>query len=53
MILSGAALLSKNPAPSREEIMRHMNGNICRCGTYGRIVAACAQAAEAMKAAGR
>jgi aerobic-type carbon monoxide dehydrogenase small subunit (CoxS/CutS family) len=40
MIVSGVALLNKNPKPSREEIVRHMNGNICRCGTYLRIIAA-------------
>ena len=39
-IMQAAALLTKNPKPSRSEIVRHMDGNICRCGTYGRIVAA-------------
>jgi len=38
MIMSGAALLSKNARPSREEIISGMNGNICRCGTYQRII---------------
>jgi aerobic-type carbon monoxide dehydrogenase small subunit (CoxS/CutS family) len=38
MIMSGAALLSRNPHPSREEILSGMNGNICRCGTYQRII---------------
>ena len=38
MIMSGAALLSKNPRPSRNEIIDGMNGNICRCGTYQRII---------------
>ena len=38
MIISGAALLSKNARPSREEIITGMNGNICRCGTYQRII---------------
>jgi aerobic-type carbon monoxide dehydrogenase small subunit (CoxS/CutS family) len=46
MIVSGVALLKKNPSPSREEIVRHMNGNICRCGTYLRIVAAIQKAAQ-------
>ena len=36
-IMSAAALLKKNPAPSDEEIFTAMNGNICRCGTYMRI----------------
>ncbi len=40
MIMSANALLSKNPKPSREEIISGMNGNICRCGTYQRIVEA-------------
>jgi isoquinoline 1-oxidoreductase alpha subunit len=39
-IMQAAALLAKNPTPSRGEIVRHMNGNICRCGTYNRIIAA-------------
>ncbi|MDX2247426.1 MAG: (2Fe-2S)-binding protein [Bacteroidia bacterium] len=38
MIMSAVALLKKNPAPSRQEIITFMNGNICRCGTYNRIV---------------
>jgi aerobic-type carbon monoxide dehydrogenase small subunit (CoxS/CutS family) len=38
MIMSGAALLSRNPHPNRDEIISGMNGNICRCGTYKRIV---------------
>ena len=46
MIMSGVALLSKNHNPSDEEIVRFMNGNICRCGTYRRIVAAIRKAAK-------
>ena len=46
MIVSGVALLNKNPNPSRDEIVRHMNGNICRCGTYLRIIAAIRKAAK-------
>lgn len=38
MIMAGSALLSKNPRPNRDEIIDAMNGNICRCGTYQRIV---------------
>ena len=38
MIMSGAALLSKNARPNREEIISGMNGNICRCGAYQRII---------------
>jgi len=40
MIMSASALLSKNPKPSRDEIVTGMNGNICRCGTYQRIIEA-------------
>ena len=35
----GDALLAARPRPTDEEIVQHMNGNICRCGTYQRIVA--------------
>ncbi len=45
MIMSAHALLSTNPAPSDEEIVQHMSGNICRCGTYPRIAAAIHRAA--------
>ena len=47
-IMQAAALLTKNPKPSRSEIVRHMDGNICRCGTYGRIVAAIESASATM-----
>lgn len=40
MIMSGVALLKKNPKPSRAEIVKHMDRNMCRCGTYLRIVKA-------------
>jgi aerobic-type carbon monoxide dehydrogenase small subunit (CoxS/CutS family) len=40
MILAGVALLQQNPKPSPAEIARALEGNICRCGTYPRIVAA-------------
>ena len=39
-IMQAAALLQKNPRPTRDQIVAHMDGNICRCGTYGRIIAA-------------
>jgi aerobic-type carbon monoxide dehydrogenase small subunit (CoxS/CutS family) len=53
MIMSGIALLSKNPTPSDQEIVRFMEGNICRCGTYPRIVTAIRKAAQSMKGGGR
>jgi aerobic-type carbon monoxide dehydrogenase small subunit (CoxS/CutS family) len=46
MLMSAMALLNSNPHPSDEEIIQHMNGNICRCGTYPRIVAAIHKAGE-------
>jgi len=49
MILSALALLRKEPQPSREEIIRHMSVNICRCGLYGRIITAIEKAARVMK----
>ncbi|QBG34759.1 (2Fe-2S)-binding protein [Litorilituus sediminis] len=36
-MMSAASLLAQNPSPSDEEINNHMQGNICRCGTYKRI----------------
>jgi isoquinoline 1-oxidoreductase alpha subunit len=44
-IMKAAELLEKNPNPSREEIVTHMNDVICRCGTYTRIVSAIQRAA--------
>lgn len=46
MIVAGAGLLRKNPHPSPEEIVKHMQGNVCRCGAYPRIVAAIQRAAR-------
>jgi aerobic-type carbon monoxide dehydrogenase small subunit (CoxS/CutS family) len=53
VIMSGVGLLRKNPQPTREDIVEHMNGNICRCGTYPRIIAAFATAARSIKEASR
>ena len=39
-IMSAAALLKETPKPSRTQIVEHMTANICRCGTYNRIIAA-------------
>ena len=46
MIVAGAGLLKKNPHPTDAEIKRTMQGNICRCGTYPRIVEAVRMAAQ-------
>jgi aerobic-type carbon monoxide dehydrogenase small subunit (CoxS/CutS family) len=53
MLMQALALLTQQPDASREDIVRFMNGNVCRCGTYGRIVTAVEQAAKAMKGGGR
>ena len=45
-IMKAAELLSTKKKPTRTEIVRHMNGNICRCGTYHPIIAAIEQAAK-------
>jgi aerobic-type carbon monoxide dehydrogenase small subunit (CoxS/CutS family) len=52
MILSAVALLEKSPHPTDPEIVRAMDGNICRCGTYPRIVAAIRLAASRMSMKG-
>ena len=45
-IMQAASLLAVNSAPTREEIVDHMNGNLCRCMTYPRIVKAIERAAS-------
>jgi aerobic-type carbon monoxide dehydrogenase small subunit (CoxS/CutS family) len=53
MILSAVALLKSNPNPSEQEIAEFMQGNVCRCGTYPRILAAITKAATVAKGGGR
>jgi nicotinate dehydrogenase subunit A len=53
MIMSGVALLKKNANPSRDEIIRAMDGNVCRCGVYPRIIDAILKAAQGGKETGR
>jgi aerobic-type carbon monoxide dehydrogenase small subunit (CoxS/CutS family) len=53
MIMSGVALLAKNANPTSADIVRSMEGNICRCGTYARIILAVQQAAKMMKGGAR
>lgn len=54
MIMSAVALLQRNPAPKDSEILAFMDGNVCRCGTYPRIVSAIQKAAKvATASAGR
>jgi nicotinate dehydrogenase subunit A len=52
MMMRAQALLEANPAPSRAEIRRHLNANLCRCGTHMRIVRAVERAAQLMKRGG-
>jgi aerobic-type carbon monoxide dehydrogenase small subunit (CoxS/CutS family) len=53
MIMSAVGLLHKTPNPSEQDILTHMNGNVCRCGTYRRIVSAIHAAAQTQKEARR
>jgi aerobic-type carbon monoxide dehydrogenase small subunit (CoxS/CutS family) len=53
MIMSALGMLTREPECDREAILRSMNGNICRCGTYQRMVTAVEQAAKAMKGGGK
>jgi len=48
-IMQAAALLASNPSPTDKEIVEGMNGNLCRCATYPRIVSAVRKAAQMMK----
>jgi isoquinoline 1-oxidoreductase alpha subunit len=50
-VMTAAALLKQNPAPSDADIDTAMAGNLCRCGTYQRIRAAVHRAAELQKSA--
>src|SRR5262249_33650415 len=49
MIMAGVALLSQKPALTSHDVMDTMEGNVCRCGTYARIVAAMLKASEAIQ----
>jgi aerobic-type carbon monoxide dehydrogenase small subunit (CoxS/CutS family) len=50
MIVKGAELLSRNADPGEADIKREMNGHLCRCGTYPRIIKAVQRAARAIRA---
>ncbi|HET6323683.1 MAG TPA: (2Fe-2S)-binding protein [Planctomycetaceae bacterium] len=49
MIMNAYALLAKRQAPSRQQVIQAMEGNICRCGTYQRILQAIDQAAKSLQ----
>jgi nicotinate dehydrogenase subunit A len=51
MIMAGLALLTSNPNPSNQDIIHALRGNICRCGTYARIIVAIKSAARMLKEA--
>lgn len=51
MILNAYALLQKTPRPTRDQIIRHMDDNFCRCGSHTRIVDAIQDAAAAQRGA--
>lgn len=45
-IMRAASLLARNPSPSRQDIIDEMSANLCRCGTYSRIIRAIERASE-------
>jgi len=49
MIMTTVGLLAVRPEPSEEEIAHYLQGHICRCGTYSRIIAAVRRAAKSMR----
>lgn len=51
MIIKGTELLLENPNPSETEIRRAMNGHLCRCGTYPKIISAIKKASAVMRSA--
>ena len=53
MIMSSVGLLKTNPHPTRVEIVQGLNGNICRCGAYPRIIEAVQNAAKMLQEPGR
>jgi nicotinate dehydrogenase subunit A len=50
ILISAAALLKQNPAPSSAEVKQALDGNLCRCGSQGRMVRAVLRAANEMAA---
>lgn len=52
MLLSAKSLLDENPRPSREEITRHISGNLCRCTGYAKIINAIDKVANDQKPCG-
>ena len=50
ILMSAAALLMRNPAPSSQEVKQALDGNLCRCGSHNRMVRAVLRAADEMAA---
>jgi aerobic-type carbon monoxide dehydrogenase small subunit (CoxS/CutS family) len=50
MIIQAAELLSKTPQPTESQIRAAMNGHLCRCGSYPRVIKAIQRASRAMTA---
>jgi len=53
MLIKGAELLAQNPRPTEAQIRTHMNGHLCRCGTYPRVMKAIMLASSKMAEATR
>ena len=53
MLIKGAELLAQNPRPTEAQIRAHMNGHLCRCGTYPRVMQAIKLASSKMAEATR
>lgn len=49
MVMSSVGLLQSNANPKREDIVQHLQGNVCRCGTHPRVIEAVEHAAKAMQ----
>jgi aerobic-type carbon monoxide dehydrogenase small subunit (CoxS/CutS family) len=49
MVISSAALLERSSHPTQAEIIGQLNGNVCRCGCYPRIIEAVARASELLR----
>jgi len=53
MVMGAYGLLQRNPNPTKDEIIQGMEGHLCRCGTYGRIIQAVQEAAGALRGGAR
>ena len=51
MIMASVSLLNRNPNPTDEQIVQGMSGNVCRCGSYPRMISAIRRASKTMRGA--